>query len=160
MGDRVRAIPVTICFVRAGERWLLLRTAKNRPRFAGLWNGLGGHVQPREDIRACARREIREESGLDPERLELRGVMHESGLLGVAHLAFVFSAEVAATYGEAPPREGPEGTLTWFRSEEIPFDEAVPDLRKILPRLLASREIFFGLQEFDGSDHPIRLCLS
>ncbi len=77
MAERVAAVPVTLCFVRAGEHVLLLRADETKDRFRGLWNGLGGHVRPGEDVRAAARRELREESGLEPEALQLRAVVQQ-----------------------------------------------------------------------------------
>ncbi len=53
----------------------------------------------------------------------------------------------------------PEGELAWFRPDEIPWAEAVPDLRVLLPRVLEGDELLFGSQEFDGSDRPLRLQL-
>ena len=63
--DRHTARPVTLAFVLSGGDVLLKRHAPDSDRFPGCWNGLGGHVEPEEDVRAAARREVREESGLD-----------------------------------------------------------------------------------------------
>jgi 8-oxo-dGTP diphosphatase len=163
--------PVVLGFVRAGDRLLLLRAGPGKDRFRGLWNGIGGHVRAGEDIRAAARREIREEAGLEVEGLELRAVIHETGLLGRAHLLFVFFASVAeALAREAPPSaeggasrgERPadgEGELAWFPLQALPH-ELVPDLHVLLPRVLAEDRVLFGVQEFDGTDRPVRLHLA
>ncbi len=160
MGERVGAVPVTLCFVRAGKHILLLRSAVHKDRFRGLWNGLGGHVRSGEDVRAAARRELLEESGLEPRQLRLRAVIHETGLLGRDHLLFVFTAHVDEREAERTPPSIPEGELAWFQPDEIPWAEAVPDLCELLPRVLEGDELLFGSQEFDGSDRPLRFCLS
>ena len=160
MGERVSAVLVTLCFVRADERVLLLRAGEGKDRFRGLWNGLGGHVRPGEDMRAAARREVCEESGLEPRKLRLRALIHETGLLGRPHLLSVFSAEVNPSEVWSAPRASTEGELRWFGLNEIPWDELVPDLRLLLPRLLEGDALLFGTQEFDGDDRPLRLRLS
>ncbi len=159
MGEPVAAVPVTLCFVRAGEHILLLCHARAKDRFRGLWNGLGGHVRSGEDVRAAARRELMEESGLEPKHLRLRAVIHETGLLGRPHLLFVFTARVDEREAQRTPRPIPEGELAWFRPDEIPWAQVVPDLRVLLPRLAEGDELLFGSQEFDGSDRPLRLQL-
>lgn len=159
-GERTQAIPVTLCFVRAGGRILLLRTAPTKDRFRGLWNGIGGHVHPGEDVREAAARELREETGLQAGALRLGAVIHEVGLLGHAHLLFAFVAEIDAAAARRIPLESREGRLAWFDPEAIPWDEAVPDLRELLPRVLEADEPIFGTQTFDGADGSVELRLS
>ena len=100
---------MTLCLVRAEDRLLLLRASDRKDRFAGLWNGIGGHVRAGENIRDAARREVREESGLEPNELRLRAVIHEEGLLGKAHVLFVFTARLEASRETAQPRATREG---------------------------------------------------
>ncbi len=160
MTDRHNAIPVAIAFVRAGKRLLLLRHAARKDRFAGLWNGVGGHVHAGEDIRAAAAREFEEETNLRVESLRLRGVIHESGLLGKAHLLFIFDGRVPEPLGlETPPTQR-DGEFAWFLPEEIPWKALVPDLQVLLPKLLEDDKMIFGVQDFDGEDRPLRLRLA
>lgn len=157
MGERASAVPVTVCFVRSGGKLLLLRTAAWKDRFPGLWNGVGGHVRPGENVRAAALREIREEAGIEARELQLRAVIHETGLRGRDHLLFVFTTEVPQPIAGPPGQRRAEGELAWFERADLPWDELVPDLRALLPRILDAGEVLFGVQEFDGSDRPLRL---
>ena len=59
----------TASFVRCGQRLLLLRHGPGSDRFAGRGNGVGGHVEAGEGLRAAARRELLEEAGLTVEAL-------------------------------------------------------------------------------------------
>lgn len=142
---------VTVSFVLHGDDVLLLHHPRTSDRFAGRWNGIGGHVEEGECIRDAARREVREETGLDVEDLRLRGVVHESGLLGHAHVLFVFS-------GRAPDRafRGREGLeLRWqpvARVDELPL---VPDVTVLLRRALSDGDPFFAVERFDGSDRAL-----
>ena len=155
MRERHAARLVTLSFVRNGADVLLLRHPETSDRFAGRWNGVGGHVEAGENIRDAARREIREESGLDVTDLRLRGVLHESGLLGHAHVLFVFcgSSRVRRL------RAAQDLELRWqplARVEELPL---VNDVELLLSRALADGEPFLGVEHFDGSDRATRLDL-
>ena len=55
--------PRCVVFLERDGRWLFLRGGP-RKWFAGLLNGVGGHVEPGESLLAAARREVREETGL------------------------------------------------------------------------------------------------
>jgi 8-oxo-dGTP diphosphatase len=158
--DRTEAVLVTLSFVRAADRVLLIRVSPSKDRFVGLWNGIGGHVRTGEDIRIAARREIREETGLEVSTLRLRGVIHESGLMGKRHALFLFVGSVEAEAALSVRRVNREGELEWFGRDQIPWDLVVPDLRAVLPPLLDGEELLFGAQEFDGADRSLRLDLS
>ena len=74
---RYHMIPRVLCFVTNGEDVLLIEGAPNKKLWAGQYNGLGGHVERGESPHAAARREIREEAGLDVTDLRLRGVIQK-----------------------------------------------------------------------------------
>jgi len=151
--ERHAARLVTLSFVLHGGDVLLLRHRDTSDRFPGRWNGIGGHVEPGECIAACARREVREETGLDVDDLRLRGVVHETGLLGHAHVLFVFSGHARSR--DARALEG--HALQWqslARVRELPL---VPDVAPLLERALAEGDPFFAIEHFDGGDRATRL---
>lgn len=139
---------VTVSFVCHGGDVLLLRHPTDGDRFAGQWNGIGGHVEAGEDVRAAARRELREEAGIDVADLALRGVVHESGLVGAAHVLFVFTGGVA--HRDVAPAPGV--TLAWHPRDALAALPLVHDVATLLPRALAAREVFFATESFDGGD--------
>ena len=69
-------ILATLVYVldRAQGRVLLVhRNARAHDAHLGKYNGLGGKLEPREDVLSGARRELREEATLEATRLSLRG---------------------------------------------------------------------------------------
>lgn len=152
-GDRHTARLVTVSFVRSGADVLLLRHPRDSDRFAGLWNGVGGHVEAGECIRAAARRELREETGLDLADLSLCAVIHETGLLGHAHVVFVFVGETDERNLHAS--EGIE--LAWHPMARLGALPLVHDVAELLPRALAATEPFFVTERYDGADRATKM---
>ncbi|MEO9080242.1 MAG: NUDIX domain-containing protein, partial [Rhodanobacter sp.] len=48
-----------------GEVLMIHRNARADDQHLGKYNGLGGKLEPGEDVAACMRREIMEEAGID-----------------------------------------------------------------------------------------------
>ena len=122
------------CFrTHEGKRQLLLGM-KKRGFGVGKWNGFGGKFDAGETVRDCALRELEEESGLVPERMEWRAQLlftfRDSGKLMRVH---VFAAEGFA--GE--PVETEEMAPRWFDVDAIPYAEMWHDDTFWLPRFLA-----------------------
>jgi len=144
---------VTVSFVLHGDDVLLIRHPADNDRFAGQWNGVGGHVEAGEDIRQAALRELREETGVVAPQLSLRGVVHESGLLGVAHVLFIFLGR--ATSRDVVSLEGLE--LRWQPIEKIEDLPLVHDAAFLLRRAIGADETFFVQETYDGGDRRMSL---
>lgn len=126
---RYTVVPRTLVFLEDDDHVLLLRGAEHK-WFAGMYNGIGGHVEADEDVYTAAAREVAEETGLTPEHLELAGIVHVLGERpGV--ILFVFCAHASGT-----PHSTDEGVLSWVPVNEIAEYPLVPDLTWLLPRVL------------------------
>ncbi|MDI7274982.1 MAG: NUDIX domain-containing protein [Anaerolineae bacterium] len=149
---RYRVVPRTLTLLRHGERWLLIRRAADRELWPGLYNGIGGHVEEGEGVLASAQRELLEEAGLTAGDLRLVGVIHASeGSRGV--VVFVFTG--VATSEEVVA--GAEGAPLWVTLSEALDLDLMPDLRLILPRLLAMRPDdppFLARSTLDAAGRP------
>jgi 8-oxo-dGTP diphosphatase len=101
-------------------RGVLLIHRNRRPNDAhlGKYNGLGGKLNAGEDVVACMRREIREESGLECTQLKLRGTISWPGFGKGGEDWFGFIFRVDGFAGE-PLRENAEGTLEWVEVERV-----------------------------------------
>ncbi len=86
-----------VVFRPAAKGWLVLALERApETRCPGTWEMIHGKVEPGERLEAAALRELREESGLAPERL-LSITMHAFYLVpaGTVQLAAAFAAIVA-----------------------------------------------------------------
>jgi len=111
----------TLGYVLSPDRRRVLmvhRIARHDDEQLGKFNGLGGHMEPAEDIAACMVREIREEAGIEVTRMSLRGTVNWTGFgaKGEDWIAFIFLIE--AFTGE-PHSENVEGPLEWVEVERL-----------------------------------------
>lgn len=97
---------------------LVHRNARPGDEHLGKYNGLGGKLEPDEDVVAGMRREIDEEAGLACDELQLRGTISWPGFgkNGEDWLGFVFL--ITKFTGDAPD-SNEEGTLEWVDVERI-----------------------------------------
>lgn len=105
----------TLAYVLSPDRGRVLmvhRNARADDNHFGKYNGLGGKLQPDEDVAACIRRELREEAEIEVMAMEMRGTINWTnfGPKGEDWLGFIF--RVTAFTGE-PPESNEEGRLEW-----------------------------------------------
>jgi 8-oxo-dGTP diphosphatase len=103
------AWPLThvLCFLTRGELVLMLHRYK--PPNQGLWNGVGGRIEPGETPLAACLREVREESGYKLSMARFAGLVTWRGSETPAGGMYLFTAPAPA--GDPIPCE--EGILRW-----------------------------------------------
>lgn len=124
-----------LCDLRDHRGRILLLQRLREPN-RGLCSPIGGKLDMHtgESPAQCARREIREEAGIDVpiERLHLLGLVSEASYEGRGHwLIFLYRVLGPVT---VEPHDIPEGRLDWFepdRIEELPLPDT--DRRTIWP---------------------------
>jgi len=143
----------TLGYVMAptAERVLLVhRTARQHDTHLGKYNGLGGKMHADEDVVSCMRREIREEAGIDCERMSLRGTINWTGFgpAGEHWLGFIFRID---SFRGEPYSANEEGTLSWeplARLAELPMWEGD---KYFLPLVFdADPRVFHGHMPYAG----------
>lgn len=152
--DRFAVIPRTLVFLRRGTDILLLRVPEGRGAWAGLLNGVGGHIETGEDPLSSARRELLEETGLEADSLVLCGIVlvHTGAQRGIG--LHVFLGELI---DEGEPNDGPEGRAAWFPIADLNRLSLVEDLPALLPKVLAwvpGQPPFCGATTYDTEGRP------
>jgi len=114
-------IVATLGYVLSADRRRVLMIHRNsRPDdiHLGKYNGLGGKMEPGEDIAACMRREILEEAGIECQSMRLRGTLNWPGFgkQGEDWLGFIFLID---QFSGEPFERNPEGALEWVERERL-----------------------------------------
>ena len=126
-----------ICVDEQG-RLLLGRRTDNH-----LWGYAGGSVEIDEPVEDCARRELKEETGLTAEELTFFCV--NSG--PETHYVYPNGDEVSNVeiiylcrhfHGEVRPQTSEIEELRWFSPDEISLDLISPPIRPVFKKYLAS----------------------
>jgi 8-oxo-dGTP diphosphatase len=134
-----------------GKRVLLVhRNRRAGDAHLGKYNGLGGKLEVGEDVVACLRREVFEESGLSCIELVLRGTISWPGFGkgGEDWFGFIFRID---RFAGTPLSENADGPLEWVdldRILELPLWEGD---RHFLPLVFAGGPQFHGVMPYrDG----------
>jgi 8-oxo-dGTP diphosphatase len=131
--DRYTVVPRTLCFLLFQDQILLLRLAEGRGPWAGKYNGIGGHIERGENPVSAARREIIEETGVNPTSLELCGVVMIDTERTPGIALYVYIGELDHPSSLNPTEEG---TLHWIPLSAVYDLPLVEDLPFLLPRAL------------------------
>ena len=140
---KYQIIPRVLIFAARGGKLLLIKGAPTKRLWPNLYNGIGGHIEPGENVLQAAQREFFEETGLRLESSHLCAVVTIDTQKAAGIGMFVFKGQAEA----GQPRPSPEGTLEWIPVDQIRGIALVEDLPALIPRVLAwhpGEPIFFG----------------
>lgn len=139
-----------LCFIRDGERVLLIR--RDNPPNRGLYNAPGGKIEPDEDPYDACLREVREETGIRLPAARLRALLTVvTRTTGAQWVLFVFTADLPP--GAPDPVADDEGELRWVPLAEVPSLPVVSDIPLILPHLFGPEPgVLMGKIRCDNDD--------
>ncbi|MGQ9926117.1 MAG: NUDIX hydrolase [Chloroflexaceae bacterium] len=114
-------IIATLGYVLSPDRASVLlvhRNARAQDQHLGKYNGLGGKLEPHEDVVSGMRRELREEAAIEALDLTLRGTISWPGFgkQGEDWLGFIF---LITRFRGQPPVANAEGNLEWTPVERL-----------------------------------------
>lgn len=131
----------TLCFIENGDSYLMLNRIK-APNM-GLWNGVGGKLDPNEDKFSGIKREIHEETGLEIGRVNYHGEVYwySGDFIGGMH---VFTAKFPTDMTFQVPREDSEGLLA-FKTKEWLFHKenrgVISNIPVFFEKMVNSKEL-------------------
>ena len=148
--SRHTVIARTLIFITSGDDVLLLKRASDRKLWPGLYNGVGGHVEPGETVLDSAIRELREETGLSTiTHLDLRGIITiETKRDAPDILVFLYTGQTIAK----KVIDSAEGTLHWMNWQEVPPEESVEDLPMLLYKIMTTSNTTIHYGRYTFSD--------
>jgi 8-oxo-dGTP diphosphatase len=117
----VQATIATLGYVFSPDRRRVLmirRDARPDDVHYGKYNGLGGKLEPDEDVAGCMRREIREEAALECGGLDFAGTVSWPGFGRDGSNWFGFVFRIYDWTGE-PNAANDEGSLHWVPLDDI-----------------------------------------
>jgi 8-oxo-dGTP diphosphatase/2-hydroxy-dATP diphosphatase len=139
---------LTLCCLKKDGKILL--GMKKRGFGAGRWNGFGGKLYEGESIEDAAKRETREECGIEITELEKIGIIDFFQKSPEILEVNIFA--IKNYLGE--PIETEEMKPQWFSFTEIPFDSMWPDDEFWIPLFLEDKK-FKGYFLFDKEGNKI-----
>jgi len=131
---RYQVIPRTLIFLfDDNARVLLIKGSPHKRLWAGLYNGIGGHIEKGEDVLQAAYRELFEETGITNVSLSLCGqiMIDVSETVGVSN--FIFRGTFTTNNFEPSS----EGSLTWIPMGALADYPVVEDLPRLIPLVAA-----------------------
>ena len=130
-------IDTTLCHINKDGKWLMmLRNKKEGDLNEGKWVAPGGKSLPGETPEQCARREMQEETGLIPGRMECLGVVHFRSDTWEDEEMYLF---VCSDFSGDLTEDCREGQLAWIEEEKVMDLPMWEGDRLFLPDVLAGR---------------------
>ncbi|KAI8989481.1 NUDIX hydrolase domain-like protein [Pilobolus umbonatus] len=136
----------TLIFVLDEDERKILLGMKKRGFGAGRYNGFGGKVELQETTEEGARRELREEAGIEAVDMENIGINH----ITRTDESYIAEIHIYITrHYHGTPVESDEMVPQWFSYNTIPYSQMWPDASYWLPDVLA-RHKFTGHFHFSN----------
>jgi 8-oxo-dGTP diphosphatase len=155
---RYRVIPRTLVFIFQKNHVLLIKGSSQKTRWAGQYNGIGGHIERNEDTLSAARRELFEETGLNVKDIWLCGTVIVDASLHTGICIFVFKGE--SEIRDLKPSS--EGVAEWVSCEkisELPMVEDLPILFPVIHKMQLG-DIPFSARSYYDSQGKLKVSIN
>ena len=133
----------TLCYIKKDEAYLMIhRVKKKNDMNKDKWLGVGGKIEEGESPFDCAKREIKEETGLTVDKLRYHGIItFVSDLYGTEYMHLFSATEFKGKIDY----NCDEGTLEWVKIENV-YSLPIWEGDKIFFDLIEKEDRFFSLK--------------
>ncbi len=133
-----RNIVVTLeCFIKKGNKYLLLHRNPNKRIMPDMWMAPGGHREFNEGLFDCARREVKEETGLQIKNIRIRAV--GNAYVKDIDQEFFFHMLVADYASGVLKTNDKDGSFAWLTKQEVKkLDKLLPELKHIIDHIFSN----------------------
>lgn len=140
----------TLCYVENREKTLMMhRTGEGKD---GKWNALGGKIESGETPEEGIIREVFEESGLEIDKLVLKGLItYPSEYQGESWYVFIFQTSF---FNGTLKTQTKEGSLHWIDKSNI-LELDLWDGDKLLIEWLKTNKFFSGKIVYDKNQKVV-----
>ena len=138
---------VALCILKSGDNYLFIKRGKlktSKEDDTGMYLPIGGKLEPYETPEEAAKREVKEETGLEINNLEFKGMIIDNSKVKYNWVDFVYLSEVQ--YFD--PIETDEGFLEWIHKDDI-ASLPTPEIDKYVYKYIVNNQKFIFNDEYD-----------
>ena len=140
-------INTTLCYIEKGNSWLMLHRVKKKNDInRDKWIGIGGKFEENETPEECLLREALEETGLKLISYRLRGIVTFISDRYEGEYMYLFTSD----NWEGELKECNEGTLEWFKKEDVIGLHIWEGDKLFLKELIEDRGFFTMKLRYEG----------
>jgi 8-oxo-dGTP diphosphatase len=123
-----RIVPAVVVYLFNQENKILLMKRKKEP-FAGYWETVGGSIEFQERVIDAARREVKEETGIDLPIKKLKFATFHDHIFGNSYhrILFVFGAKIDSSTNI---KLSEHSIYKWFDTNKLP--RLIPNHSKLI----------------------------
>lgn len=124
-GQEIGNLCIVLCAILNKDKTrIFLMNRKKRP-YKGYWGLIGGKIQIQDSIFEAAKREIKEETNLDCDVLNLNAVLHErvKEKEEFKHAFVIFLVSLTPRKSKESEYDTDEGMVKWFDIENLEIDK-------------------------------------
>jgi 8-oxo-dGTP diphosphatase len=141
--DKSRITPLTLTFLIEGDNVLTLHRSKEKTIYPDRVNGFGGKVEPNEDLFNAAKREFKEETGLEVKNIELRGTFIRILTEKYFSLIYLF---IANGYEGRIESDEKEGKVAWVSIDEfLNYPKLVDHVKYYFKQIVEGKDFYSGV---------------
>lgn len=135
----MRTIAVTLeCFVKKGNKYLMLHRHPNKRIMPDIWMAPGGHREFNEGLFECAKREVLEETGLKIKNIQIKAV--GNAYVEDIKQEFYFHMLIADYAEGSLKTNDDDGKFVWMTKKEIErLANLLPELKHLISHILSKK---------------------